>query len=214
MVIVGDGVLVEYRGHAAHVTLPESVHYVLEHAFPAGSVPQHLTVGESVRRMGWQFIPGLALTLSRNDRSVTVRMDKTHSIPGRDEQRVLEFWEAKRAVRRHMIFFDLKDPLYKLPLAVLMYLSEPEDEFFASYMQRNAKDVMKYLITHDDAENIEKLLQRGFVQEAHLDELVEYAIRYGQSSGSLEPQLLLMGHKSRSGQYQSIDAIFDSEFDL
>ncbi|MBR3630779.1 MAG: leucine-rich repeat domain-containing protein, partial [Oscillospiraceae bacterium] len=214
MVIVGDGVLVEYRGQAAHVTLPESVHYVLEHAFPKDSVPQHLTAGESVRRMGWEFIPGLTLTLCRNACSVTVRMDETHSIPGRDEQRVLEFWETKRAVRRHMIFFDLKDPMYKLPLAVLMYLSEPEDEFFAAYMQRNAKDAIKYLITQNDTENLEKLLQRGFVREEHLDELVEYAIRYGQQSGSLEPQLLLMGHKSRTGHYQSLDAIFHSEFDL
>jgi hypothetical protein len=52
------------------------------------------------------------------------------------------------------------------------------------------------------------------VREEHLDELVEYAIRYGQQSGCLEPQLLLMGHKSSTGQYQSIDEIFDSEFDL
>ena len=214
MVIAGDGVLVEYRGHAAHVTLPVGVHYVLEHAFLAGSVPTHLTVGESVRRMGWQFIPGLALTLCRNECSVTVHMDKAHTVPGRDEQRVLEFWEAKSAVRRHMIFFDLKDPLYKLPLAVLMHLSDPADEFFAGYMQRNAKDVIKYLIVHDDAENIEKLLRRGFVPEDHLDELVEYAIRHGQKTGSLEPQLLLMGHKRSTGSYQSLDAIFASNFEL
>lgn len=73
-------------------------------------------------------------------------------------------------------FKKLKKPMYKIPFALLMILSNPNEEtVFKEYTKNNIKDTVKYLIDNGDTENLEKLLSYGFVTKNIISDLISYA---------------------------------------
>lgn len=214
MLVQGNGVLLKYLGNARTLEIPASVKTIHEQAFARDTAPHTLVLSETAEHLEWEYIPGLELILRRKGYSVSLKMYDRYSAFGRDEKRVLQFWECKNAVRRHLLFFEIRDPVYKFPLAVLMYLSEPEDEFYAGYVERNAKDILKNLIVRNDLENLEKFMECGFITEKNVDELIEYAINHAQKTGNMEPQLALMDYKGKKIGYTDIADIFGTAFDL
>lgn len=214
MIVVGDGVLLEYRGHAKRLELPPDIKTVHEHAFPAGHAPETLIISETLEHPDWRFIPGLELVFRRRDCSVTLKLHSSYAAQGHDEFHIMQFWSLKTITRRYHAFWSIHDPVYKLPLGALMFLTEPQDGFFSDYVYKNAKDILKNLIDRNDVENLEKFLALGFVNAKNIDELISYAITSGRETGYLEPQLMLMNYKSKAVGYSELEDIISNTFKL
>lgn len=213
LVIMGDGVLLSYRGHAKKLELPPEVKSIHEQAF-MDDQPKVLVIHETVERLRWKFIPGLILIFCRKGYHVDITLYDKYTHLGQDEKRIISFWENKHIIRRHRMFYEIHDPVYKFPLSVLMFLSEPEDPFFAEYVKRNARDILKNLIIRNDVENLEHFLSLGFVNADNIDELIAYAISHAQENGNMEPQLVLMDYKREHIGYSDISSIIGNAFDL
>lgn len=214
MVIEGDGVLLEYRGHAKRLELPPHVKTVHERAFPAGHTPKTLVISETLEQPDWRFIPGLELVFRRKGRSVTLKLYSKYTTQGQDEYHILQFWKLKTITRRYHAFWSIHDPAYKLPLGVLMFLTEPQDEYFSDYVRKNAKDVLKNLIDRNDLVNLETFIELGFVNTGNVDELIEYAIANARETGHHEPQLALMNYKGKVVSYSGLEDIISDTFKL
>ncbi len=70
----------------------------------------------------------------------------------------------------------IRRPQHKIPFALLMTLSNPNEEtVFKEYTKNNIKDTVKYLIDNGDTENLSKLLSLEFVTEKVISDLIAYA---------------------------------------
>ena len=212
--VLGRGILMAYRGKMSHVKIPENVRRIEEHVFNVSNRPKIMTLTDNIESIELQYIPGLTLILQRKGHSVKFKMDDKHYQAGRDETRVFDFWQNKRTVTRHHIFHEMKDPVYKFPIAILMYLTEPDDEFYHYYVQRNWMDLLQYMIEHSDLENLTSFAEKGFVNAENIDTLINIAIESSQRGGSLEIQMYLMDYKSKQIGYESIEDVFAGAFNL
>ncbi|MEE5992156.1 MAG: leucine-rich repeat domain-containing protein [Oscillospiraceae bacterium] len=212
--ILGRGILMAYHGTLSHVKIPENVRKIEDHVFNVLNRPKVITLSDNVESMNWQYIPGLTLILQRKGHSVKFKMDDKHYQAGRDEERVFEFWQKKHTPTRHRIFHEMRDPIYKFPIAILMYLTEPNDEFYEYYVHRNMMDLLQYMIEHNDLENLREFVEKGFVNSDNIDNLLDIAIESSQHGGSLEIQMFLMDYKSSHIGYQSIEDVIAEAFNL
>ena len=212
--ILGRGILMAYRGKMTHVRIPENVRRIEGHVFNVSNRPKIMTLTDNIESMEIQYIPGLTLILQRKGHSIRFKMDDKHYQAGRDEERVFEFWQKKHIITRHQIFHEMKDPIYKFPIAILMYLTEPEDEFYNYYVRRNGMDLLQYMIQHSDIENLKEFTEKGFINAENIDELINIAIESSQHGGSLEVQLFLMDYKRNQIGYESIEYVIAGAFNL
>ena len=212
--ILGRGILMAYRGKLSHVKIPENVRRIESHVFNVANRPDTMTLTDNVESMDLPYIPGLTLILQRKGHSVKFKMDDKHYQAGRDETRVFEFWQNKHFVKRHQIFHEIKDPVYKFPIAILMHLTEPTDEFYEYYVNRNLTDLLQYMIEHNDLENLKEFTEKGYINEKNIDDLLDIAIESSQHGGSLEIQIFLMEYKSSTIGYQSIEDVIAQSFKL
>jgi hypothetical protein len=85
-----------------------------------------------------------------------------------------------------------------------MAMTEENDEFFHTYVKKNIKKAVKYLIDFEDVENVEKILKLGYVTKKNIDEFIEYAIEKEQH----EIYLVLLNYKNDKIGFKSVEEMF------
>lgn len=117
----------------------------------------------------------------------------------REELYLDEFLFTKDIIKRQTIFGKMKKRSYKIPIAILMSVSHEEDVFFHAYVKSNIKRSVKYLIYDNDIENLERILDLGYVTKKHIDDLINYALdMYNNEFRSLEFYSLLLNYKKEN----------------
>lgn len=110
-----------------------------------------------------------------------------------------EFLFTKDIIKRQAIFGKMKKRSYKIPIAILMSISHEEDVFFHAYVKSNIKRSVKYLIYNNDMENLERILDLGYVTKKHIDDLINYALgMYNHVFCYLEFASLLLNYKKEN----------------
>ena len=72
---------------------------------------------------------------------------------------MIRFWTEKNISRRKIFFRQLRNPAYKIPLAVLMTVTlQNHAPTFRNYIHENFKEVSKFLLENHDEDNMGKLL--------------------------------------------------------
>lgn len=91
------------------------------------------------------------------------------------------------------IFSEIRRSDCKIPLALFM-LKNFESDFFTSYIKKNIRKALKYIVDEDDCDTLEKLLSSVPVKSKNIDEIFEYAL----SSQKDNIQLLLENYKNQN----------------
>jgi hypothetical protein len=191
----------------ASINISDGVKNIKDEAFKYCENLKSVTIPDSVTSIGCSaFESKTILTFKKNGGHFTIQLCTDWDYYGQKQIELLNrfIFETADILERQEIFSDMKKACYKLPLAIFMAMTEENDEFFHTYVKKNIKKAVKYLIDFEDVENVEKILKLGYVTKKNIDEFIEYAIEKEQH----EIYLVLLNYKNDKIGFKSVEEMF------
>ncbi|MDE7365300.1 MAG: leucine-rich repeat domain-containing protein [Ruminococcus sp.] len=198
-----------YCKYLESIIIPDSVHYIEKYSFNVCLELQHITIHDGIMEVDRK-----AFYSRKKISDITIVSGKTTVKASADFQ--TSDYNLKADTMRFIgcatsspcyklkLFSEIKDTELKIPLAIFLSL-EYDDPTINAYLKRNIRRVVKYLADAEDAENLTKLLDSGYITKKNVDDLISYAV----NAKSHEIQLILSNFKNDSIGFKK-EKIFDN----
>ncbi|MDE7098180.1 MAG: leucine-rich repeat domain-containing protein, partial [Ruminococcus sp.] len=199
---VPDGVMTIQRNsfanckHLESIIIPDSVHYIEKYSFNVCMELQHITFHNGIMEVDKKAFYSRKkisdMTIVSGKITVKAFADFQTSDYNfkADTMRFIDC-ATSSLYSKLKSFSEIKDTKLKIPLAIFLSF-EYGDPTINAYLKRNIRRVVKYLADAEDAENLTKLLDSGYITKKNVDDLISYAV----NAKSPEIQLILSSFKN------------------
>ena len=161
--VIENGVLKEYRGAGGAVVIPDSVTEIEGRVFYGCSSLTSVTIRKIV------------LT-----KEMIEAFQNYHDVSFSDVLTMIADYSVKMS---HEVKYDA---VWKI------FSNCPDDERTVAYVKKNFSKMFPFLLDHDDAETVQKVLDSGkFLTKRNIDKFIQYAI----DNKHVEIQLMLTNYK-------------------
>ncbi|MDE6520349.1 MAG: leucine-rich repeat domain-containing protein [Ruminococcus sp.] len=195
--------------HLESIIIPDSVHYIEKYSFNVCLELQHITIHDGIMEVDRK-----AFYSRKKISDITIVGGKTTVKASADFQTsdynfkadTMRFIDCATSSLYSKLksFSEIKDTALKIPLAIFLSF-EYDDPTINAYLKRNIRRVVKYLADAEDAENLTKLLDMGYITKKNVDDLISYAV----NAKKPEIQLILSNFKNDSIGYRN-EKVFDN----
>ena len=212
-VIVGDGLLLQYKGTEKSLTIPKQVKIIEEGAFSYCSNLIEVVIPEGVKKLENRAfyqchniqsitIPKSITSFGKVAFSACSKIDTVQIGENKLHLQPITFLRCKTDVSTvlNALFSGQFDTITKSSIkypTILDYFivsGSPEAE---TYIRENINCFMDYFIEQGDKNHITLIMEStDFLTAENIDDMIDYAIDIGQEKNSFEIQLLLTDYKA------------------
>ncbi len=205
-VIVGNNILIKYKGSDEKVTIPDSVTSIGEYALNFCENFTEIIIPDSVTSIGdcafWNcenlkeiIIPDSVTSIGDGAFKWCENLKKITFYGVTFEPKKLEYYDFFKAIE----MLKTKDFSKKLNsgaknTVIVGYYLKTEDETAEAFIKKGFARIFKWLIDNEDVETVIKLLNTGkFVTKKNIDKFIDYAI----GNKKMEIQSILENYKNQ-----------------
>ena len=188
---IEEGVLQKYMGSSGAVAIPDSVTAIREGAFACCSSLTSVTIPDSVTAIGSSTFALCSRLTSVTIRRIVITKEQLKIYNDIFYGEIIKMIiTADYSVKmNHDVKYDVIWKVFSLC---------PDDEKTLAYIKENFAEMFTFLIDHDDAGTVQKVIDSGiFLTKRNIDEYIRYAI----DNKHHEIQVMLTNYKAKEIGY-------------
>ncbi len=174
-----------------NLKIPASVTRMASFVFTNCHRLKNVIIPETVEEITAQTFLGYRGSISFVRDGVRVTLPYLDDWSKMEGERAIRFFYLTNPEKRYQQFMQNTKAGYKLPMAMWMIRTHPEETEYREYLKRFVKKAVQHCVDLQDEAYLLWLLEQGYVTAKHIDDGIQYAI----DQKAMQLQMLLLDYK-------------------